>query len=84
MRSFIICTVHQIKDKIGGHVARMGETEGKGTLGKPLRRREDNIRMYPKEIGWEGVNWMHLAQDRVCREHGNKTWGSMIGGEFPD
>jgi hypothetical protein len=25
---------------------------------------EDNIRMDLKETGWEGVDWMHLAQDR--------------------
>jgi hypothetical protein len=25
---------------------------------------EDNIRMYLKEIWWEGVVWFHLAQDR--------------------
>jgi hypothetical protein len=35
---------------------------------RPLRRRrhrwEDNIIMDLREIGWEGVEWMHLAQDR--------------------
>jgi hypothetical protein len=25
---------------------------------------EDNIRVDLREIGWEGVDWMHLAQDR--------------------
>jgi hypothetical protein len=25
---------------------------------------EDNIRMNLKEIMWEGVDWMHLTQDR--------------------
>jgi hypothetical protein len=25
---------------------------------------EDNIRMDLREMGWEGVDWMHLAQDR--------------------
>jgi len=27
-------------------------------------RWEDNIRMDVGEIGWEVVEWMHLAQDR--------------------
>jgi hypothetical protein len=27
-------------------------------------RWEDNIRMDLREIGWEGVNWFHLPQDR--------------------
>jgi hypothetical protein len=25
---------------------------------------EDNIRMDLKEVGWEGVDWIHLAQKR--------------------
>jgi hypothetical protein len=27
-------------------------------------RWEDNIRMNIREIGWGGVDWMHLYQDR--------------------
>jgi hypothetical protein len=30
----------------------------------PSRKWEDNIKMDPREIGREGVDWMHLAQDR--------------------
>jgi hypothetical protein len=33
-------------------------------LGRPRHRWEDSIRMDLREIGWEGVNWMHQAQDR--------------------
>jgi len=40
------------------------ESEGKRPLRRPRRRWEDNIRMDLKEIGWEGVYWIHLAQDR--------------------
>jgi len=57
-----------------GHVARMGERKcEKGLVGKPdgkrpLRRPrcrwEDNIKIALREIGWEGVDWMHLAQNR--------------------
>jgi hypothetical protein len=25
---------------------------------------EDNIRINLREIGWEGVDWMHLSQDK--------------------
>jgi hypothetical protein len=39
-------------------------SEGKRPLGRPRRRWEDNIRMDRREIVWEGVNWIHLAQDR--------------------
>jgi len=41
-----------------------GKPEGKGPLGRPRRKREDNIRIYLREIGWEGIEWMHVAQDR--------------------
>jgi len=30
---------------------------------KPTHRWEDNIRMVLRKIGWEGVDWMCLAQD---------------------
>jgi hypothetical protein len=33
-------------------------------FGRPSCRWEDNIRMDLSEIGWEGVEWMHLTQDR--------------------
>jgi hypothetical protein len=40
------------------------KTRRKDTFGRPRCRWEDNIRMDLREIGWEGVDWMHLAQDR--------------------
>jgi len=57
------------------HVARIGEMrnernilvrkpEGKRPLGKRRRRWEDNIRMDLREIGRQGVEWMHVVQDR--------------------
>jgi hypothetical protein len=41
-----------------------GKSEGKRPRGRPRRRLEENIKIYLKEIGWGGVNWVHLAQDR--------------------
>jgi hypothetical protein len=32
-------------------------------LGRPRHRWEDGIRMDLREIGWEGVDWIQLAQD---------------------
>jgi hypothetical protein len=39
--------------------------EGKRPLRRPRRRWEDNIKMDLREIGIDGANWMHVAQDRV-------------------
>jgi hypothetical protein len=65
----------------------VGKPEGKRRLGRPGCRWED-IRMDLREIGSEGVDWIHLAQDRGqwgggC-EHGNEPSGSIKGGEFLD
>jgi len=42
----------------------VGKLEGKGQLERPSGRWEDNIRMNRRGIGWVGVNWMHLTQER--------------------
>jgi hypothetical protein len=58
-----------------GHVAQMGEMrnayrilvgkpEGTRPLGRPRRRWVDDIKIDLREIGWDGMNWIELAQDR--------------------
>jgi hypothetical protein len=42
----------------------VGKPEGKSPLGRPGRRWVDNIKMYVREIGWNGVGWVDLAQDK--------------------
>jgi hypothetical protein len=39
------------------------EIEAKRILERTRRRLEDDIEMDLKEIGWEGVDWIHLAKD---------------------
>jgi hypothetical protein len=60
-----------------GHVERMekrdvnklvGKPERNIPLGRPRRRWVNNIKMDIIEIGWGGVEWIRLAQDRdKCR-----------------
>jgi hypothetical protein len=75
-----------------GHVKRMGEkmnacrilvgkSEGKRPMGIPRRRWVDNIKMDLREIGWDGMDFIHLAHDRdqwegSC-ERGNEPPGSI-------
>jgi hypothetical protein len=58
------------------HMARMGEGRGvyrvlvgrpesKIPLGKPRRRREDNIKMDLREIVIDVAKWIQVVQDRV-------------------
>jgi hypothetical protein len=42
----------------------METPEGKRPLGRPRRRWEDNIKMDVREIGWDAMDWIDLAQDR--------------------
>jgi hypothetical protein len=42
----------------------LGKPEGKRPLGKPRRRCMDNIKMDLREIGWGGMKWTDLGQDR--------------------
>jgi hypothetical protein len=43
----------------------VGKSEGKRLLGDPGCRWEYDSEMEIKEIRWEDVDWIHLAQDRV-------------------
>jgi hypothetical protein len=58
-----------------GYVARMGvkrdayrilvgKPEGKRQLGRTRRRLVDNIKLDLREMGWAGMDWIGLAQDR--------------------
>jgi hypothetical protein len=58
-----------------GHVARMGEqktayrllvgkAEGKRLLGRPRCRWVDNIKIDLREVEWDGMDWIDLAQNR--------------------
>jgi hypothetical protein len=42
----------------------VGKPEGKRPLGRPRRRWVDNIKMDLREIGWNGMARIDLAQDR--------------------
>jgi hypothetical protein len=42
----------------------VGKPEGKCLLGRPRHRLVENIEMDPSETGWDGMNWIDLAEDR--------------------
>jgi hypothetical protein len=42
----------------------IGKPEGKRPLRRPSRRWVDNIKVVLREIGWDGRDWIDLAQDR--------------------
>jgi hypothetical protein len=44
-----------------------GKPEGRRPLGRSRLRWVDNIKMDLREIVWDGMNWIDLAQDRDQR-----------------
>jgi hypothetical protein len=66
----IIRMIKSKRMRWAGRVARMEKTINayKILLGKPEGRRPlgwvDNIKMDFSEIGWDGMDWIYLAEDR--------------------
>jgi hypothetical protein len=56
--------------------------EGRRPLGRPCRMRKYNIKIDIREVGWESMDWIDLAQDAcICC---NEPSGSIKCGEFLD
>jgi hypothetical protein len=56
----------------------VGKHEGKRLLGKPNHRWEANIKIDLKELGWEGVNMIHLKVVADSCGHYKEPSGSGI------
>jgi hypothetical protein len=51
-------------EKRNAYSILVGNPEGKRPLGRRRCRWVDNITMNLREIGWDGKDWIDLAQDR--------------------
>jgi hypothetical protein len=51
-------------EKMNAYRIFMGKPEGKTPVGRPRHNWVNNIRMGLREIGWDGMDWIDLAQDR--------------------
>jgi hypothetical protein len=71
----IVRVINSRRIRWTGHVEHMGDSRGvfrvlvgkrerKRPLGRPRRRREDNIKVGLQEVGYGGMDWIELAQDR--------------------
>jgi hypothetical protein len=43
---------------------------------------EAGIKMYPREICCDCVDWLEVSRDRSFCEHDGETCGFIMGGEF--
>jgi hypothetical protein len=53
----------------------VGKLEGRRTLGRPRRVWLDNIKIYLKEIGWDGMDWVDMAQEK-------DQWRALVNTEM--
>jgi hypothetical protein len=62
----IIRVIKSRRMRWAGHVAYMGDgrPDGRRPLERPRHRWEDNIKMDLQEVGWGGMDWIDMAQDR--------------------
>jgi hypothetical protein len=60
----IIRMIKSRRMRCAEYVARMGKAEGKRSLQRPRHKWQDNIKMDLREIGWNGMDWNGLFQDR--------------------
>jgi hypothetical protein len=52
------------REKWNAYWILVGKPEGKRPLGRPRRSWVDSIKMDLREIRWDGMDWIDLAQDR--------------------
>jgi hypothetical protein len=48
----------------GAYRISVGKPDGERPLGRPRCRWEEKIKMELREVGWGGIDWSNLAQDR--------------------
>jgi hypothetical protein len=68
------------REKRNAYMVFVGKPEGNRPLGKPRRRWEDNIIMDLREIGWGGMDWTDLAEDR---DHWRALLNSVMNFRVP-
>jgi hypothetical protein len=56
--------VGRIGEKRKAYRILLGKPEGKRPLGRPIFWWVANIKMDLREIGWGGMDWIDLSQDR--------------------
>jgi hypothetical protein len=63
--------IAQMGEKRNAYRILVGKPEGKRSPGRRRCRRVGNIKMDLREIGWDCMDWVDLAQDRGHKMLGN-------------
>jgi hypothetical protein len=52
-----------MREMRNAYIILVRKPEGKKPLGRCRNRWDDNIKLYLREIGWEGMDWICMAQE---------------------
>ena len=58
------CLYHILGEKRHFYMVLVVKTKGKWPLGKPVHELEGNMKTDLKEIRWEDMDWIYLAEDK--------------------
>jgi hypothetical protein len=53
-----------MREKRNAYRILVGKPEGKRPLGRSRRRWVDNVEIFLRERGWDGMDWIDLTQNR--------------------
>jgi len=62
-------------DGRGAYGVLVGRTDGQRPLDRPRHRCDDNITMDLQDVGWRGLDWIDLAQNR-------DGWQAVVNAEM--
>jgi hypothetical protein len=71
--------VELMGEKTNAYKIFVGKPEGKRAQGRHKHRWEDNIKMNLRKVGWSGMDWIHMAQDRdQWRAVANRVLNTLV------
>jgi hypothetical protein len=60
-----------MRERRGAYKVLVSKPEERWSLERPRRRWEDHIKIYIREVGWENMDWIDVAQNR-------ETWRALV------